>query len=309
MSPKRCDEKGFMHKRTTSRAAISAAAVVAGVIIAGALVAGIFFSFSYSPDTATSQSLSNSEGSSTTTNTVMLTSNSESSSSPVGTGSSISSSSVNTTTTVITNAYTTTLPGPVGSNFSYAEVAFGGGNTPSGIFIPANTMTWATFIYGANMSSILEAQIQVWGYSHEDGTSVEVGIYNTYGNLVTSAANSIPGPSSGNISANFTANQVIAFPSNTPQINLGVQIDQASISKGSEFTVAFVANHSLWIEGWTNQDRAVSGYQPAPWEIPITYETAVAQYSALPSALPQPSLQSSFEIAIVGNADWNIEGS
>jgi hypothetical protein len=149
----------------------------------------------------------------------------------------------------------------------------------------------------------------IWGYAHEDGTLINLGIYGPNGNLVANDTDSMPGHSTTG-SSNFTANQVMSFPSNAPQVGLAADVSKYNISEGSDFTVALVANHSLWVAGWTAANRTGGtglAYGQSPWEVPVTYEAPVGQYTALPSILPQPSFESSFELGVGGVANWTVE--
>jgi hypothetical protein len=177
-------------------------------------------------------------------------------------------------------------------------------------------VTWANFEYGENASLELSALVTALNYPDEINTAVTVGIYGPNGALITSSTEVNPvgvNPNAPNATApsGATANQVVS-----PLEGAGVQFtsntDNISISQGALFSVAFVANHTLWVQGWSEAYRAQGtglNHGQCPWEVPATYEGTIGQSTTLPQALPQPSFESSFELAIGGDATWQIQSA
>jgi hypothetical protein len=190
---------------------------------------------------------------------------------------------------------------------SSGSVYIGGSYWPSGVFIPANTLTWATFLYPLNITSDLTVTLNVWGYPAESHASMRLGVYAANGSLWTETFGDLGNVGyiigADNQMPNGTANQLDVAMQNARGENFTVSINPLTVPQKSPFTVAFVSNESLWVMGGLS-----SSTQPS-WMVPATYEASAGQYTLLPASLPHPSYESPVVLAVSGfltyTVDWN----
>jgi hypothetical protein len=190
---------------------------------------------------------------------------------------------------------------------------------PSAMLIPANTLTWIQFVFetsaGSLRNSVL-AQLEVYVSSGYTEMNVTIGMYGPDGNLM-SADSYVPPLSNCHIApcealgnASITPNQVMSMQNFTGQASESFPVDPANVTlpQGSVFYVAFVANQSIWVGGFSAPDRSGGTglqYGQFPWEAPATYEGPMGQQqnATLPNSLPAPALTTSFETCIGGDVE------
>jgi hypothetical protein len=304
--------------RGTSRTAFSqVAAALLTIVLVGAAVSALFIASAPHPTVSSSSSAS----SSTT-----------SSPSPSTTATTMSSSSVTAfTTTVTTNTTCETTTNGAGTNsstvgsFCEGLIPFGDGETPSGMLIPANTLTWVPLVFDTNASAVqnnfMTADVNVFLYSDYSGMNITVGVYGAGGNLINSDpgglpsnyCNQVPCASEG-ASPSGSPNQVVSIPNwpNKAAASFPADPYNLTLRQGSTFYVAFVSDRPIWVGGFSAADRSGGSglqYGQSPWEAPVTYEGTMGQQqnAVLPNDLPSAALSSSFEISVSGNVGLAVE--
>jgi hypothetical protein len=93
---------------------------------------------------------------------------------------------------------------------------------------------------------------------------------------------------------------VISIANNTLVSEFPAQANKLTLAQGSVFSVAFVADHSIWITGWTTAERSMgtgAAYGLSSFQLPNTYE-ASGTYTTVLTSLPQPGVTLSFESSI-----------
>jgi hypothetical protein len=239
----------------------------------------------------------NSAASSTTVSSNISFSRSSSNSS--STQSTTISSSTQITATSNFASHTTILPT---EKTTCCAIYFGNANMgPSGMLVPANTLIWADFSYGLNASYALVVYVSVYVFANNANTSIATALYGPDGKLMDRSTQIIPSLGSRN-APNGTANQIVSIPNSTPTRSFGVDmVYNAKVLYGQNFSFAFIASQSVWVNGWSGTDRSQgSGSLNAPWLIPATYEAL--NQPTLPQTLPQANATLSFEMQVSGIA-------
>lgn len=222
---------------------------------------------------------------------------------------SISTTSVTSTTntSISTSYYSTSLS--TTTEYGHAIATFGNGQTaPSAIFIPANTLVWVNMVYPQNTSYALSAAFTIYLFTDDSNVNMTTAVYGSNGALLLNSSYTMPdfcnptcvkgiGPDPN---SNATSNQVISIANNTLSSDFPAQANKLTLSQGSVFSVAFVADHSIWVTGWTTADRSMGtgpAYGQSSFQLPNTYE-ASSTYTMVPASLPQPSVTLSFESSV-----------
>jgi hypothetical protein len=296
-----------------SLAYVAAAILLAGVLVSATL---ILVPLSRPPRTVTATLVT------TATETTTLTSTMTSTQTTMSTSSFTAFSTTLATTCDESTSTNSSDDGSVNGGFCEANVTFGDGDTPSAIFIPANTLTWVPLAWDTNASSyrwnyvvanVILVECSVYGEG-----KITVGVYGHQGTLINADdfelasgwANSCAQDPFDSIGAtpNGTANQVISVPNwqNIPNGAFPAFPDNVTLQQGSTFYVAVVATRSIWLGGFSASDRSGGtglAYGQSPWEAPVTYEGAMGQQpnATLPNSLPQAVFTSTFEMSVAGN--------
>jgi hypothetical protein len=192
---------------------------------------------------------------------------------------------------------------------------------PSMTLIPAYTLTWIPFVFDTSTVSMPNnqflAQLGAYLYSDYAGMNISVGVYGPDGifinadpiRLPSNWCNQAPCTWMGT-SPNGAPNQIMPNESAKATGTFPVSLSNLTLQQGDIFYVAFVANHPIWIGGFSTSDRSGGSglqYGQSPWETPVTDEASMGQLSVkLPPSLPPPALTSSFEIAISGTVSTPI---
>jgi hypothetical protein len=183
--------------------------------------------------------------------------------------------------------------------------------TPSGILIPADTLVWTDFTYGASNSNSIAGIINFYPYADDGGVNVTVAIYGADGNLLGKSLTTFPSAcqidedcnSLGNTPSG-TINQIMSMH-DTFTTSCGVQLGNKNLPEGSTFSIALIADHALWLAGWSAADRA-NGTGPqngqTPWQTPSTFDTP--NITSMPTTLPQAASTSTFEVNFSGTAEY-----
>ena len=153
------DKKHSIRYRS-SRAAISAAVAFVSILVIASVGAGAFFVATNSPAATSGQTLSTSSGSTSITST---------------------SPTTTTTTSIFSTSLSTT------TEYEHAVVTFGnGGNGPSGMLVPANTLVWVNFVYPESISNYISGEFNFYVFADDSNINLTLGLYDSNHDRLTS---------------------------------------------------------------------------------------------------------------------------
>jgi len=172
------------------------------------------------------------------------------------------------------------------------------------IYIPADTLVWAKFQYGLNMTRGLDATLELCAFADQLLDNPVLGIYGQNGTLLGQRAFGIVNASgrAGSPPTQLSADDTWASAGCLTNLySIGIDPSGLKLAYGTPFSVAFIANTSAWVDGCNLSD---SCFNTQPWEYAATYE-APASSGTLPSTLPMPVSQTSFEMNIRILVQWS----
>lgn len=178
---------------------------------------------------------------------------------------------------------------------------------PSGILVPANTLTWTNFrLNGTTTDVLVSGSIYLFPFPNAIGTNVTVAIY-LNGALAASSTTQVPNNNYGigfsSVPTSTSANSVFALMGLIPTVAVGTQSSSALNINGATVTIAIVCDRTIWLAGWTEADMSGGAGPPfgkSVGQLAGTYEAT--QLSAfLPSTLPQAATTLTFEFQVSGS--------
>jgi hypothetical protein len=176
---------------------------------------------------------------------------------------------------------------------------------PSGILIPANTLTWTNFRFNETSKVYVAGGINFFPFPVTIPANITVAIY-LDGVLSASSTTYVPSRNyemtSSSIPTSTSANSIFALTGLIPTVSVGTQSTSALNVYGVTVSVAILSDKPVWLAGWTPTDMS-GGTGPqfgqSIGQLAGIYEASLPSTS-LPGSLPQATAQPNFEFQFSG---------
>ena len=176
---------------------------------------------------------------------------------------------------------------------------------PSGILIPANTLTWANFRLNASTNVFVSGSILIFPFPGSVGANITVAIY-LNGALVANSTTTLPkydyGIAPSAVPTSTSPNSVFALSGLITTMGVDTQSSSALKINGATITVGIVSNRPIWLAGWAEADMS-GGTGPqfgqSVGQLAGTYEAPLLT-PALPNSLPHATTTLAFEFQVSG---------